>query len=98
VCECDGPRTLVHLAPGHDHHQPRANQFAVPPTQRLVGADGARLSNNGRVAHRLRLETMVEAREAVEEQEARCPPSLWSLASYKVSWLGDSILGAVHFD
>jgi glutamine synthetase len=31
----------------------------------------------------LRLETMVDARGAVEEQEALCPPSLWSLASYK---------------
>ena len=31
----------------------------------------------------LRLETMVAARAAVEEQEAMCPPSLWSLASYK---------------
>lgn len=31
----------------------------------------------------LRLETMVAARTAVEAQEAVCPPSLWSLASYK---------------
>lgn len=31
----------------------------------------------------LRLETMVAGREAVEAQEALCPPSLWSLSSYK---------------
>jgi glutamine synthetase len=31
----------------------------------------------------LRLETMVAARLAIEEQEALCAPSKWSLASYK---------------